>query len=178
MEGVSKRPAMGSKSLIPGERCPTRRLPANSQFFLPSAIGLIWFSTQLTVAVNGRRRNSMRSSAAWRQCWQSVRTWGRRIHRGGHHSHFLALLRPGTPLMHQISIDAMCHGDSCNHSAWALPFRKHWRFKRMPAFVRCRFCHKVSISVGGHHHPYTLSSLQGNFSGRLHSSVMLCLFKA
>lgn len=28
-------------------RWPARRLPANSQFDLPSAIGLIWFSTQL-----------------------------------------------------------------------------------------------------------------------------------
>jgi hypothetical protein len=30
-----------------GSTLPARRLPANSQFFLPSAIGLIWFSTQL-----------------------------------------------------------------------------------------------------------------------------------
>jgi hypothetical protein len=33
--------------------CPARRLPANSQFFLPSAIGLIWFVSARSSPLDG-----------------------------------------------------------------------------------------------------------------------------
>ena len=41
------RRAECSRLITAAARCPARKLPANSQFFLPSAMGLIWFSTQL-----------------------------------------------------------------------------------------------------------------------------------
>lgn len=36
-----------SRLMIAAARLPARRLPANSQFALPRAMGRMWFSTQL-----------------------------------------------------------------------------------------------------------------------------------
>ena len=68
MEAYGSNPlsfAECSKLITAAAHWPARREPANSQFYLPTAIGRIWFSTQLLYA--GRSPSSMNRVSAFQR---------------------------------------------------------------------------------------------------------------